>query len=105
MKKIELIGLELEVSESRLTSCVVSLIFENCGVFEQLNISSCGARGGAGKSVGGGGLYLTENQSMAIKFERLFVVAVVLALGVFALDFDGGYGITDCGVKVEGSVQ
>ena len=27
------------------------------------------------------------------------VVVVVFAFGVFAFDFDGGYGITDCGVK------
>ena len=37
---------------------------------------------------------------MAIKFVQLFVVVVVvLAFGVFAFDFDGGYGITDCGEK------
>ena len=41
-------------------------------------------------------LYLGENQRMA-KFVRLFVVALVFAFGVFAFEFDGGYGITDCG--------
>ena len=44
-------------------------------------------------------LCLGENQSMLIKFARLFIAVVVLAFGVFAFDFDGGYGITDCGVK------
>ena len=44
--------------------------------------------------------YLEENQSRAKKCVRLFDdVVVVLAFGVFAFDFDGGYGITDCGVK------
>ena len=43
--------------------------------------------------------YFEENQSIAIKFVQIFVFVVVLAFGVFALDFDGGYGITDCGVK------
>ena len=43
--------------------------------------------------------YLEENQSMAIKFVQLFVAVVVLEFGVFAFDFDGGYRITDCGVK------
>ena len=42
-------------------------------------------------------LYLGENQSMVIKFGQLFLAVVVLAFGVFAFDFDGGYGITDCG--------
>ena len=43
--------------------------------------------------------YLQENRSMAIKLVQFFVV-VVLAFGVFEFDFDGGYGITDCGVKL-----
>ena len=36
---------------------------------------------------------------MAIMFVQLIVVDVVLAFGVFAFESDGGYGITDCGVK------
>ena len=47
--------------------------------------------------------YLEGNQSMAIKFVQLFLlVVVVLAFGVFAFDFEGGHGITDCGVKSGG---
>ena len=38
---------------------------------------------------------------MAKKFVQFFVAVVVLAFGVFAFDFDGGYGITDSGVKWE----
>ena len=38
---------------------------------------------------------------MVAKFVCLcgWVVVVVLAFGVFAFDFDGFYGISDCGVK------
>ena len=44
---------------------------------------------------------------MVAKFVCLFggvvvvvVVFFVLVFGVFAFDFDGGYGISDCGVKL-----
>ena len=51
-------------------------------------------------------LYSGENQSMVISFVGLFVVAVLFALGVLAFDFDGRYGIFDCGVKWgAGSIQ
>ena len=42
---------------------------------------------------------MEENQSMAIKLVQLFVAVVVLPFGLFASYFDGGYGITDCGIK------
>ena len=74
---------------------------DNCELFEKLSISGCGARGGACIKVGGWSVVFDKKPEYDSKI-CVFMwwgCCCCACVGVFAFDFVGGYGITDCGVK------